>query len=192
MRVSHHSPPFCHCLRYPSLVSLTIIHTSSQISKTKERHTEKEKKLPSFLFPERIKKSKKKEGNSSRRKKLQSFLIYVGDAAMPYAGGKYTSAAVAVLVILIWVCFCDCQARAIRVLPTNDDHEKMNRSSSDYNNYNYKRMSKEGESLFHKYFKGRLPRNSNFNATSSASGDQHHGFQDNKRRVPSCPDPLHN
>lgn len=41
---------------------------------------------------------------------------------------------------------------------------------------------KSKEDLFHKYFNGRA---FGFNKTEK-------GFEDNKRRVPSCPDPLHN
>lgn len=43
----------------------------------------------------------------------------------------------------------------------------------------------ERDTLFAKYFNG-----FKFNGTTTINGDQ--GFDDSKRRVPSCPDALHN
>ncbi|KAB2090977.1 hypothetical protein ERO13_A03G146800v2 [Gossypium hirsutum] len=67
-------------------------------------------------------------------------------------------------VLQIWIC-SDCRAGAIRVFP-GDEMRKMI----------------ERKELFQTYFNGTY--------FSFKGGDK--GFEDSKRRVPSCPDPLHN
>ncbi|KAK8582764.1 hypothetical protein V6N13_069533 [Hibiscus sabdariffa] len=70
-----------------------------------------------------------------------------------------------IFVLQIWV-FCNCQAEAMRIFPGNgvgnDDNGRRD--------------------LFQKYFNGR---SFSFNGTGQ-------GFEEGKRRIPSCPDPLHN
>ncbi|KAE8663608.1 LOB domain-containing protein 41 [Hibiscus syriacus] len=67
----------------------------------------------------------------------------------------------------IWV-FCDRQAEAIRVFPGNG-MEDDNKGQRD---------------LFQKYYY--------FNGKSFSFNGTAKGFEDGKRRIPSCPDPLHN
>ncbi|CAJ2630728.1 unnamed protein product [Trifolium pratense] len=75
-------------------------------------------------------------------------------------------------LLQILVCCHTCQVGAIRIFPGNVvakvDHKINNKD------------------LLNKYFKGRtFFGSSNKNETKM-------GFDDSKRRVPSCPDPLHN
>ncbi|XVF02264.1 hypothetical protein REPUB_Repub04eG0161000 [Reevesia pubescens] len=85
------------------------------------------------------------------------------------------------MVMLLIICvlqifvFCDCRAAAIRILPGNG-MRKMKE------NVGMKDSTGKGE-LFQKYFNGR---------SFSFNGTDHKGFDESKRRVPSCPDPLHN
>ena len=71
-------------------------------------------------------------------------------------------------VLQIWVC-CDysCQAGAIRIFPGS--HGSIDKKSK--------------VELFHKYFSGR---------TFALNRTHDNGFEESKRKVPSCPDPLHN
>uniref|UniRef100_A0A5B7BC09 Putative CLAVATA3/ESR (CLE)-related protein 27 n=1 Tax=Davidia involucrata TaxID=16924 RepID=A0A5B7BC09_DAVIN len=98
---------------------------------------------------------------------------------MSFAGGRrimYSSLVVVLLIISvlhIWV-FSDCRVGAIRIYPPSSVAEEEESQTM-------KATKSEGD-LFHKYFNGRV---SDLNSTQN-------GFQDNKRRVPSCPDPLHN
>lgn len=78
------------------------------------------------------------------------------------------------LVLQIWVCR-DCQVGAIRIFSTPNEVEKQQMVTK--NNKSYK----EGD-LVRKYFGGSA---FNFSRTEK-------GIADDKRRVPSCPDPLHN
>lgn len=95
----------------------------------------------------------------------------------------YSSSLVVVLVVFvlqIWVCSdCNCKAGAIRLLQENG-MEKF-KESSDITEDNYKSKEKH----FRKYFNERANTSYGFNKTEK-------GFEENKRRVPSCPDPLHN
>ncbi|OAY31320.1 hypothetical protein MANES_14G102600v8 [Manihot esculenta] len=81
-----------------------------------------------------------------------------------------------IFVLQIWVC-SDCKAGAIRIFPDNGMAPNLKqRNISTTDNKDSK------EDLFHKFFNGRQY---SFNTTKK-------GFEENKRRVPSCPDPLHN
>ncbi|KAK9276765.1 hypothetical protein L1049_006301 [Liquidambar formosana] len=98
---------------------------------------------------------------------------------MSYSGGRrivYPSLVVLLMisVLQIWVC-CDCQAGAIRIFPGNSV-AKGREVVQDMKD------KKSKEELFHKYFNGRA-----FDFNTSGNG-----FEESKRRVPSCPDPLHN
>ncbi|EOY00178.1 Clavata3/esr-related 43, putative [Theobroma cacao] len=94
-----------------------------------------------------------------------------------FSSRKLLYSSVVVLLIIfflqIWVC-CDCRAGAIRILPGNG-MRKMTESQGMKDN-------KGKGDLFQKYFNGR---SFSFNKTDR-------GFEESKRRVPSCPDPLHN
>ncbi|XWS68863.1 hypothetical protein CRYUN_Cryun04dG0130300 [Craigia yunnanensis] len=76
-------------------------------------------------------------------------------------------------VLHIWV-FCDCRAGAMRIFP-GKGMRKITESQG------MKDSEGKGD-LFQKYFNGR---SFSFNRTDK-------GFEESKRRVPSCPDPLHN
>ncbi|KAI4357818.1 hypothetical protein L6164_001742 [Bauhinia variegata] len=97
------------------------------------------------------------------------------------AGGRrllYVSVVVLLIfsVLQMWVC-ChhSCQAGAIRIFPTNAVAEvKISHGILD---------KKSKEDLLHKYFSGR---------TFGPSNRTDNSFDESKRRVPSCPDPLHN
>ncbi|PRQ40360.1 hypothetical protein RchiOBHm_Chr4g0435171 [Rosa chinensis] len=116
---------------------------------------------------------------------------------MSFAGGsrrwqlRYSSLAVALTVmsvLQIWVCSDDryCKAGAIRVLPApgnvNQHHHPHVTSQHPEEHEKKKKASKE--ELFRKFFSG-ISSASKLNKTEK-------GFEDSKRRVPSCPDPLHN
>ncbi|KAK7280480.1 hypothetical protein RJT34_25544 [Clitoria ternatea] len=96
---------------------------------------------------------------------------------MWFAGGKRSLLYVCVVVLLVTrvleVCHT-CQVGAIRVTPEN---AVANMKLSKGNMMNNKRNK---EDLFNKYFGG----------TTLAPNNT--TFDESKRRVPSCPDPLHN
>ncbi|GMY18359.1 clavata3/esr (cle)-related protein 27 [Fagus crenata] len=101
---------------------------------------------------------------------------------MSFAGSRrLMPTSLVVLLIMsvfqIWLC-CEysCQARAIRIFPGNGVAKFVKEKSID------KKISKE--ELFHKYFSGRT-----FSLNNKTDDN---GFDESKRRVPSCPDPLHN
>lgn len=120
---------------------------------------------------------------------------------MSFAGGRrrrllrYSSLAVALIVI--WVCFGNhCKAGAIRVLPPPANVDNVNHHhphpphviSKLEEQVDKKKKNKAStkEELFRKFFSGISSSSaSKFNQTEK-------GFEDSKRRVPSCPDPLHN
>jgi len=77
------------------------------------------------------------------------------------------------MVINFLVCCHLCQVEAIRVLLSNDVAKVK---------FSHGIVDKKGKvDMLHKYFSG----NSNF-------GPNHKPFDESKRKVPSCPDPLHN
>ncbi|KVI05315.1 hypothetical protein Ccrd_016357 [Cynara cardunculus var. scolymus] len=93
---------------------------------------------------------------------------------MSFSGTRRRSAVVVLLIIFlvlqIWALNSDCcRVTAIRT-PSSKDADEMKRSD-----------------LYKRFFNGRFAR---FNSTTSVLKDK--SFQENKRRVPSCPDPLHN
>ncbi|PON95933.1 CLAVATA3/ESR (CLE)-related protein [Trema orientale] len=104
---------------------------------------------------------------------------------MSFAGGRRVFLyffMVALLVfpaLQIWVC-PNCRAGAARVFPGFHDDATSAKKK--------KRGGRDHEELFDKYyfFNGRTRRDPNLNETDQK------GFEDSKRRVPSCPDPLHN
>lgn len=83
-------------------------------------------------------------------------------------------------VLQIWV-FCDCRAGAIRILPAPGNGMMTESQAAMMIKGNKPVTGKQD--LFQKYFNGRSFR---FNGTDKGIDE------DNKRRVPSCPDPLHN
>ncbi|OAY47304.1 CLAVATA3/ESR (CLE)-related protein 27 [Manihot esculenta] len=93
----------------------------------------------------------------------------------------YSSSLVALVVFLIfmlqiWVC-SDCKAGAIRIFPDNGMPSKLK-----HRNITTTDNKATKQDLLRKFFNGRA---SSFNSSKK-------GFEENKRRVPSCPDPLHN
>ncbi|KAJ7943162.1 CLAVATA3/ESR (CLE)-related protein 27 [Quillaja saponaria] len=100
---------------------------------------------------------------------------------MCFAGGRklmYLSVVVLLIisVLQMWVfCHSSSQVGAIRIFPANAvARVKLNQANVD-------KKSKK-QDLFHKYFSGR----------SFGPNRPQNGFEESKRRVPSCPDPLHN
>lgn len=84
-------------------------------------------------------------------------------------------------VLQIWVCgVSNCKAGAIRLLQENG-MAKFKESGNNITANNYKSK----EEYFRKYFNERGNTSHGFNKTEK-------GFEESKRRVPSCPDPLHN
>ncbi|KAL8227627.1 hypothetical protein R6Q57_015211 [Mikania cordata] len=74
----------------------------------------------------------------------------------------------------IWVLNSDCyRVRAIRISSSSSSSSRSKDSDE----------IKSSE-LYRKFFNGRLTQNRNNTSVSS--------FQENKRKVPSCPDALHN
>ncbi|KAF5207044.1 hypothetical protein FRX31_003369 [Thalictrum thalictroides] len=93
-----------------------------------------------------------------------------------------------ILVLQIWVC-CDCKVGAIRILSEDlwaKEKEVVvvveEQSNNMIINNNKKKKNIKEDDMLKKYFNGR---NFDFNTTEK-------GLEDSKRRVPSCPDPLHN
>ncbi|KAI3720041.1 hypothetical protein L6452_20948 [Arctium lappa] len=77
-------------------------------------------------------------------------------------------------VLQIWVFSSDCcRVRAIRTTlssSSKQDSDEIKRSE-----------------LYSKYFNGRYPK-----VINTATVSKGKGFQENKRKIPSCPDALHN
>lgn len=69
------------------------------------------------------------------------------------------------VLLMVTVLLC-CQVEAIRVFPSNNAVD-----------------NKSKEDLLRKYFSGR---------TFGLNKGSQEGFDESKRKVPSCPDPLHN
>ncbi|KAE9611779.1 hypothetical protein Lalb_Chr06g0166071 [Lupinus albus] len=74
------------------------------------------------------------------------------------------------ILVLFVICF-SCEVRAIRVF----SHHRIIMENN---------KTKQNEDLFYKYFSGAR----NFGPRTRTQK----GFDETKRRVPSCPDPLHN
>ncbi|KAJ9163348.1 hypothetical protein P3X46_023025 [Hevea brasiliensis] len=81
-----------------------------------------------------------------------------------------------IFVLQIWVC-SECKARAMRIFPDSGMPPKLKER-----NIRTADNKATKEDLLRKFFNGRA---SSFNTSKK-------GFEENKRRVPSCPDPLHN
>lgn len=97
---------------------------------------------------------------------------------MSFAGGRRLLYWFVVLLLVvfpmvqIWVCH-DCKVGAMRSFPGNDMVKKMvGKKSND----------EEEDQLFRKFSGGK---DLNFSRSQN-------GFEESKRKVPSCPDPLHN
>ncbi|MFS8021861.1 hypothetical protein Hanom_Chr16g01432441 [Helianthus anomalus] len=105
---------------------------------------------------------------------------------MSFSGRKRRSTMYSILLLLIifsllqiWVFSTDCcRVRATRIpsspstsLSTSKDSDKIKRLE-----------------LYRKYFNGRSKQK--MNTTTGSKGKK--GFQENNRKVPSCPDALHN
>ncbi|XP_027367200.1 CLAVATA3/ESR (CLE)-related protein 27 [Abrus precatorius] len=96
---------------------------------------------------------------------------------MLFAGGKrllYLYVVVLLVTPVLHMCHT-CKVGAIRVFPGNAV------GNVEFSHGNMDNKSKED--LYHKYFSGR---------TLGPSNTTQKGFDESKRRVPSCPDPLHN
>ncbi|XAR52409.1 hypothetical protein NMG60_11020490 [Bertholletia excelsa] len=95
------------------------------------------------------------------------------------AGGRrpvYSSLLLLLLISLLHVWACsDCRAWAIRTIQTPAKGIAISPTT---------KPNKNREDLFRKHFNQRTP---DLNTTTSRNG-----FKDSKRKVPSCPDPLHN
>ncbi|KAM7484565.1 hypothetical protein LguiA_000574 [Lonicera macranthoides] len=83
----------------------------------------------------------------------------------------YSSLMVLLIISLlhIWA-FCLCSVSATRILQANTEQSQTMKAN------------KNQAEQFRNFFNGRV-----FNVNETDKG-----FQENKRRVPSCPDPLHN
>ncbi|KAJ4959954.1 hypothetical protein NE237_019864 [Protea cynaroides] len=115
---------------------------------------------------------------------------------MSSAGGWRRRILLSVIVLLIisvlqvWVC-PDCMVRAIRIFPGNGwETEKgfihNHNNKDDMNEKKKKKKMKKSRNgdLFNKFFSGRSL-GFKLNKTQNV-------FEESKRKVPSCPDPLHN
>ncbi|ESW14904.1 hypothetical protein PHAVU_007G027300 [Phaseolus vulgaris] len=94
---------------------------------------------------------------------------------MLVAGGRRVFYA---CVMLMLVALHTCQVQGIRVLPGNAE------PNVEFSHGNINDNNKKKEDLFNKYFNGRTP--------LAPTNTIQKGFDETKRRVPSCPDPLHN
>ncbi|KAJ6768677.1 CLAVATA3/ESR (CLE)-RELATED PROTEIN 27 [Salix koriyanagi] len=97
----------------------------------------------------------------------------------------YSTSLVVILVMFVlqvWVCgVSNCKAGAIRLLQENG----VSKFKESGNNITTTNNFKSKEEYFRKYFNERGNTSRVFNKTEK-------GFVESKRRVPSCPDPLHN
>lgn len=80
-----------------------------------------------------------------------------------------------ITIVFMWVCSHTCQVEA--TIPTSSSKGKLSYGVLD---------EKSKQDLVHKYFGGTRA----FGPPSIKTTQN--GFEDSKRRVPSCPDPLHN
>ncbi|TKY50833.1 CLAVATA3/ESR (CLE)-related protein 27 [Spatholobus suberectus] len=95
---------------------------------------------------------------------------------MLFAGGRRLLRVSVVMLLVLHMCHT-CQVGAIRVFPGNAvANVEFSHGNMDDN--------KSKEDLFNKYFSGRTH--------LGPSNTTQKGFDESKRRVPSCPDPLHN
>lgn len=114
---------------------------------------------------------------------------------MSLFGGKTKAEATAVFfffffflfifVFQIWVC-SDCQAEAVRIFPATST-KLINKATTNFTSASSMTTKSFKQDLIHKYFHGRA---FNINTTTTHRDDK--GFEQDKRRVPNCPDPLHN
>ncbi|KAK7407532.1 hypothetical protein VNO78_09485 [Psophocarpus tetragonolobus] len=114
-----------------------------------------------------------------KEKEKVQFKFYVAySTTMFFAGGKrflHLSLMVllGVTMLQMWMCWDSCQVGAIRAFPSNAIVKvKFSRGVED-----------DKEDLLHKHFIG---------STFGLNNGTQKGFDETKRRVPSCPDPLHN
>nr|DAD35351.1 TPA_asm: hypothetical protein HUJ06_005991 [Nelumbo nucifera] len=111
--------------------------------------------------------------------------MYVGCPAMSYAGGRRLILSLVVLLIIsvlqIWVC-SDCKVGAIRIFPGYYNWAKETTEKSDMSVMKKMGKSENEDEFLNKFFNGR--------AFDFKRNQQ--GFEESKRRIPSCPDPLHN
>ncbi|KAJ0435925.1 hypothetical protein HanIR_Chr17g0898811 [Helianthus annuus] len=106
---------------------------------------------------------------------------------MSFSGRKRRSTMYSILLLLIifsllqiWVFSTDCcRVRAIRI-PSSSSTSTSLSTSKDSDKI--KRLE-----LYRKYFNGRSKQKMN-----TTTGSKGKGFQENNRKVPSCPDALHN
>ncbi|KAF3431867.1 hypothetical protein FNV43_RR26603 [Rhamnella rubrinervis] len=97
-------------------------------------------------------------------------MSFAGDRRLLY---RYLVLFLVVLPVMqIWVCH-DCKVEALRSFPGNDMAKKVVAGE---------KKSKEEDDVFDKFFGGK-----DLNFSSNGNG-----FEESKRKVPSCPDPLHN
>ncbi|PSR88277.1 CLE27p like [Actinidia chinensis var. chinensis] len=84
------------------------------------------------------------------------------------------------LLFIISLLCSDCRVGAIRLIPPNSGAKPTQPPHQTTTN-----LSKNQKDLFQKYFGGSA---SDLITNTTRDGN----FQESKRRVPSCPDPLHN
>ncbi|KAK7348829.1 hypothetical protein VNO80_23535 [Phaseolus coccineus] len=119
-------------------------------------------------------------GGSRRMKRFKFYVAY--PPTMFFSGGKRLLqlslvVLLGVTVVQMWVCWHSCQVGAIRVFPS---HAMAKVKFS----HGIEGDEKVKEDLLQKHFSG-----STFGLISNGT---HNRFDENMRRVPSCPDPLHN
>ncbi|KAH7841703.1 hypothetical protein Vadar_033203 [Vaccinium darrowii] len=97
------------------------------------------------------------------------------------AGGRRLIYSSLVALLMIFV-FFNCSAGAIRTYPQNraSKHREL------ITHQTMKNPNKNQNDLFQKYFNGRA------SDLSTETNSTQNGFQESMRRIPSCPDALHN
>ncbi|XP_054808707.1 CLAVATA3/ESR (CLE)-related protein 43-like [Prosopis cineraria] len=123
-----------------------------------------------------------------REKEVEIIYVGVSPAAMWFAGVRRISflfvvGLLVISVLFVWVCSHSCRVEAIPIssspsssstVPTK---EKLSYGVLD---------NKSKQDLVHKYLSGRRA------SAPPAIKTTPNGFEESKRRIPSCPDPLHN
>ncbi|KAJ0039165.1 hypothetical protein Pint_21957 [Pistacia integerrima] len=110
---------------------------------------------------------------------------------MSLFGGKTKLEATAVIFLFIMFLFqiwvgSDYRAEAIRIFP---EPTKLINKATNFSATSSMKKKSFKQDLFHKYFHGSA---FHFNTTTTTTLRDDKGFEEDKRRVPSCPDPLHN
>ncbi|OWM75771.1 hypothetical protein CDL15_Pgr009415 [Punica granatum] len=107
--------------------------------------------------------------------------------SFPSIRARRTRSLVALLLILSLLHICTCRASASRLFPAASTGRDI--ASTPTAMPPVMVPKKNRDELLQKYFPGTAPRPDSSSPVTDRGGG---GFGESKRKVPSCPDPLHN